>query len=219
MIARMRLLAAALLVSFAGVGCNPISLAYFLFRGDQKAPAEVPLVPKEGKKEVTVAVLVMASNPPIEFVGIDRDLAAAVGRKIAEQTKDSKHPMRVIDRSKLDKLKKNPEYAAMSVADIGKAVGADYVVELNVVSVSLYEPGTGKLMYMGTATVEGAVYDTATGEQSAKYFVQPRMEQKPASDVLIGQYKLKLLDRLADEITWKHVPHVNDQRIASPSGL
>ena len=58
-------------LSFAGSGCNPASLSYFLFKGDGKAPALYPLKPKEGKKDVIVAVLVTGPINTIEFAGLE----------------------------------------------------------------------------------------------------------------------------------------------------
>jgi hypothetical protein len=202
------------LVAVLSVGCNPITSLYFLFRGDQKAPAEFPLLPKGEKKDVTVALLVAAPDAQWEFVGVDRDLAASVGRKLLEHTKDGKHPIRAVEQGKIDKFKANtPDWKALPAAEIGRQLGADYVIDLSVAAITLYEPGTGKLMYQGQATVEGTVTDVAAGTQHAHYFANPRMDSRPASDMLMSQYKAKLLDRIADEVTWKHVAHAHDQQI------
>src|SRR5947208_5122518 len=161
-------------VAMLGVGCNPISTLYFLFRGDQKAPAEFPLPPKEGRDEVTVVLLISAPNTSWEFAGVDRELTAAVGRRLFDQTKGGKNPIKVVEQAKLDRFKAgNPDWRALSAAEIGKQLGADYVLDLTLSAVSLYEPGTGKLMYQGQATVEGTVYDVAAGTQHAQYFVNP----------------------------------------------
>jgi hypothetical protein len=202
------------LAATLSVGCSPVSMMYFLFRGDQKAPAEFPLLPKEGQKDVTVAVLVTAPATSWEYAGVDRELAAAVARKMTDQTKDGKAPVRVVDQTKIDKFKSaTPDWRALSAADIGRQLGADYVIDLNLATFSLYEAGTGKLMYQGQATVEGTATDVAAGTQHAHYFVNPRMDSRPASDLLMAQYKAKLLERIADEVTWKHVAHVHDQQI------
>jgi hypothetical protein len=204
----------ATLVAVAGVGCNPIALTYFLFRGDQKTPAEFPLPPREGQKEVTVALLISAPDAQWEFAALDRELAAVISRKFYEQTKDGKTPIRTVEQVKIDRFKaNNPDWGAMSAAEIGAQLGADYVIELTVAAISLYEPGTGKYMYQGQATVEGTVTDVAAGTQHAHYFANPRMDSRPASDMLMSQYKAKLLERIADEVTWKHVAHAHDRQI------
>jgi len=212
----------AVWVGFAvmmGIGCNPISTAYFLFRGDSKNPAEHPLPPKDGRKEVTVAVLVTAPNVPREFAAVDRELSAAIGRRLQDQTKAGKVPIKPVETAKLDKFKAtNPEWrSAMSSTDVGKQLGVDYVLDLTLEQVGLYEPGSGKLMYQGQATIEATVYDVAAGQELAHYFVNPTMDSRPSDSMLMAQYKAKLLERIADEVTWKHVAHANDQQIVPPT--
>ena len=102
---RRAFLAAGLagLGTVAGVGCaNPAASMYFLFRGDEKVPAEHPLVPKGEQKEVTVAILTSTSGSlPMDFAGVDRELGALVGKAMAETTKEDKHPVRVVDPAKV----------------------------------------------------------------------------------------------------------------------
>lgn len=217
-ISRRMVLGAALAAAAGAGGCNPASSLYFLFRGDGKTPAEFPLLPKGEKKEVNVVILVTAPATGLEFAGVDRELGAAVARKLFDQTKEGKFPVRAVETAKLDKFKAaNPTWKAMSAADIGKGVNADYVLDLTLANIDLYQPQTGKLMYQGRASVEASVYDVPNGGgQMAKYFVNPKLEECPAGDILPNQYKAKLLNRIADEVTWKHVAHVNDQRIAPP---
>jgi hypothetical protein len=217
-ITRRIVLGAGLAAVVSAAGCNPASSLYFLFRGDGKTPAEHPLLPKGEKKDVTVVILVSAPSTALEFAGLDRELASAVARKMFDQTKEGKHPIRAVETAKLDKFKAaNPNWKAMSAADIGKGVGADYVLDITVANIDLYQPQTGKLMYQGRASVEAGVYDVPVGGgQMAKYFVNPKLEDRPVGDIAPNQYKQKLLDRIADEITWKHVAHVHDQRIAPP---
>lgn len=205
-------------VVMLGVGCNPISTAYFLFRGDSKVKPEYALVPKDGKKEVTVAILVAAQNPPMEFAAVDRELSVAIGRRLHDQTKDGKCPIKAVEMAKLDRLKAaNPEWRSLSATEIGKQLGADYVLDLTLASIGLYEPGSGKLMYQGRATIEATVYDVAAGQENAHYFANPVMDSRPSDSMLMAQYKTMLLSRLADEVTWKHVAHANDQQIAPPT--
>jgi hypothetical protein len=218
---RLRIAVLAAVVTTLSVGCDPIASMYFLFRGDSKTPAEVPLPPKEGKKDITVAVLVTTQNQSWEFAAVDRELAADIGRRMFEQTKDGKCPIRVVEQAKIDRLKaSNPQWRALSAIELGKQLGADYLLDLTLESMTLYEPGTGKLMYQGQATVEATAYDVATGSQltnGGHYYLNTKMPSEPASEMLMAQYKRKLVERIADEVTWKHVAHANDQQIAPPS--
>jgi hypothetical protein len=199
----------------AGVGCNPASLSYFLFKGDGKAPAAHPLA-KDGKKEVTVAVLVAApaAANDFEFADLDRSLTAAVGRAFEEQGKGEKTKVKVVDAAKLDRFRQtNPGWKAMKAADIGREVGADFVIDASVSAIGLYDPETGRNMFAGRADLDVVVYDAEKGSEFARYNLNVRTDTKFADSVPKGQYKSALIQRIATELSWKHLPHVTDQRV------
>ena len=202
------------LISAMLVGCDPASLSYFLFKGDGKAPAEYPFKPPEGKKEITVALMVTAPNAPVEFAGVDRDLTRMLGQILVEQTKDERHPIRVVEPSRIDRFKLNtPGWKAMSLLEIARALGVDYLIDAKVTNLTLYEPSTGRLMYQGRGSVEAVLYETATGHET-QYAVNPKLETKPSDAVPASQYRAMLVQRIADELSWKHLPHVTDRRVA-----
>src|SRR5215217_550882 len=88
------------LLAFAGMGCNPATL-YFLMRGDDKVKPNIPLPAKDGKKEVTVAILANGSSATgLDFAGAERELAALIAQKMMVETKEDKHPIRVIEQAK-----------------------------------------------------------------------------------------------------------------------
>src|SRR4051794_32416987 len=92
-----RALLAGGLLAFAGMGGNPATL-YFLMRGDDKVKPEIPLPVKEGKKEVTVVILANGSpSLGYDFAGAERELAALTAQKMMIETKEDKHPIRVIE--------------------------------------------------------------------------------------------------------------------------
>lgn len=205
-------------LSFAGSGCNPASLSYFLFKGDGKAPALYPLKPKEGKKDVIVAVLVTGPINTIEFAGLERELATAIGRSLFEQTKDSKKVViHMIEHSRLDRFRaENASWRTMRSADIGKQLGADFAIDATVTSISLYDREIGgTFMYQGRASLDVKVYDTVSGSQHSEYYVATQMEQKPSEELPKSQYKGQLIQRIARDLAWKHVPHITDQRVSS----
>jgi hypothetical protein len=206
--------AGALACLFTIVGCNPASLSYFLFKGDGTAPAEHPFAPIEGKKTLTVAVLFSAPNAPVEFAGIERDLTSSLSRIMTEQTAKKKTPIRIVEQSRIDRFKlATPGWKTMAQTEVGRKLGADYVIEATVTGLSLYEAGTGRLMYQGQGTVSAVAYNVATGKEHSNYFVNAKLEAKPADAVPASQYRTLLVQRIAEELSWKHLPHVSDRRV------
>jgi hypothetical protein len=207
----------AMVLTFSGSGCNPASVGYFLFRGDQNAPAEAKaFAPVKDKREVTVAILVNAPANSLDFAGLDRDITSAMSRTLDEQTKGKKPHVKVIEFSKLDRFKATtPGWRSMSAAEIGKQLDAEYVIEMTITAFDLYEKGTGRLMYMGRATADVVAYETAGGTEFTRYFLEAPIESRPAESMPTNQYKSMLIQRLALRASWKHIPHATDQRISS----
>jgi hypothetical protein len=202
--------------ALATAGCNPASLSYFLFKGDGKAPAEFPLAPAEGRKEVAIAVMISAPNAPMEFAGMESELAYLVGRALVEQTKESRHPYKVLDQRRIEKFKQDtPGWKSLSPVEMARMMKVDYLLDARISNLGLYEPQMGKHMYQGRGTVDAEVYDAATGKETKRYFINAKMDAKPRDESIpVSQYRAELLQRIADQISWKHVPHVTDRRVS-----
>ena len=203
---------AAFLTIF-GFGCGP-SLLWFLNRGDEfrDPKPECKLAPKEGKKTVSVAILVTAPNSigsDASMVGIDRDLEGKIAGKIMELSTYSKEtPITVIDSGKVDRLRQeNPNYwNTASLSDIAKKLGADYLLDVTVSSLTLYDQQTGREICRGKATVEVSVYDAVgKGKPLATYPLSSEAPLRDTSSQPIHVYRTKFLDGLAMEIAMKHV--------------
>ena len=137
----------ALLVS-AGLGCNSnpiILLSYLLNNGDPKMDAEFPLKPrpKHEKEEVKVVVLISCGSAySPDMIGIDRSTRRRIhpgcSNAVARRTRSW---CSVLKSQPIDTYKReNPDWREMHPVDIGKKFGADYVIEIEVLEMSIYEP-------------------------------------------------------------------------------
>lgn len=207
---RRAVLAGGALALFAA-GCNPAGL-WWMMRGDDKVKPEIPLPVKEGKKEVTVAILANGSpTMSYDFAGAERELAALVAQKMMTETKEDKHPIRVIEQGKVDKFKAaNPNWKTMSGGAIGKQLGVDYVIDLTLTSMSMYQPEYGKEFYQGRASLQVVVYDTTTPDKPLQDYVHNSMEEpKSTAADSPAKYRRYFIAKVAEEIAYRHIPHVS----------
>ncbi len=201
------------LLALASMGCSPSTL-WFLMRGDDKKPPEVPLPAKEGKKEVTVAILASAAptlGADPAFAGTERELAVLVGQRMAEETKDDRRPIRVIDQAKIEHFKATApqDWRVMDPAAVGKKLGADYVLDLTLESMSIFQPEYGREFYQGRATGTVAVYDTdKPGQKLQDYPLLSVGEQRSTAALTPAGYRKWFVTKVATEIANRHVPHV-----------
>jgi hypothetical protein len=185
-------------------------------RGDDKVKPEIPLPAKDGKKEVTVVILANGSpGLAYDFAGAERELVALVAQRMMMEMKEDKHPIRVIEQGKVDKFKaSNPNWKTMSGGAVGKALGADYVIDLTLTSMSMYQPEYGKEFFQGRASVQVVVYDTATPDKPLRDYIHNAMEQpeSTASRSPAG-YRKWFIEKVAEEVAYRHIPHVTASHI------
>ena len=208
------------LLAAMAIGCSPLNLAGFLFARPEVVPAAHPLTfakdgPKKDKEEVVVVVLTQAAgggNP--QFATADRDLASRIAKQLPEQAKenkDKKLKVRVISPTQVDKFKmSNPKWKDMSRGDIGQKLGADYVLEVYLEKMRLYEPGSLNSIYKGGAEVSVSIYEVGAegGDFKDKYefsFVYPKGGGRDAAALPEGEFKKLFLENLTSEIVRHHV--------------
>ena len=209
------------LVAVAGIGCNPLNVIGFMFARDEKVPAPHPLAfakdgPKKDKEEVVVVVLTQAAhggNP--QFATVDRDLAGKIAKQLPEQAKennkDKKLKMRVISPTQVDKFKmSNPRWKDMSRGEIGQKLGADYVIEIYLEKMRLFQPNTQNAIYEGRAEVSVSIYEVGAegGDFKDKYefsFVYPKGGGRDAAALPESEFKKLFLENLTSEIVRHHV--------------
>lgn len=205
----------------AAIGCNPLNIAAFMFARDEKIPAPHPLAfdkegPKKDKEEIVVLLLPqMAPGYSREFVTADRDLAERLAKLLPEMAKENKdkgaRKVRVISPTQVDKFKiANPHWKQMSAGDIGEKLGADFVLEIWLDKMRLYQPNSQNSIYEGRAEATVSVYEVGetNGDLKGRYthaFAYPRGLVRDASAVPESEFKKQYLESLAAELGRQHV--------------
>lgn len=212
------------------IGCNPLSTLAFITRDTPKIPAEAPLPPHKdqntGETKPDVKVVVMCAMPnsaSLEFAGADRELTNLISKKLPEAfvANESKVKVKIVPASQVEKYKSShPEWKTMSPATLGRQLGADYVLDIAVSGLQIYEPGTGKQLYQGRANVSVDVYDATnkkSTDKSSGYvhaFRFPHTSVMDATSVPLDKFKLDFMQNLATELALKHIEHKASETIA-----
>ncbi|MCS6865972.1 MAG: hypothetical protein RMJ56_14585 [Gemmataceae bacterium] len=212
------------LVAVAAIGCNPLNIAAFMFARDEKIDAPYPLAfdkdhPKKDKDEVVVVLLPhLAPGTPRELITADRDLADKLARLLPELSKHNKDKpkIRVVPPAEVDKFKlRNPNWKQMTAGEIGEKLHADFVLEIELSNMRLYQPNTGSQVkiYEGRAEVTVYIYEIGPngGEFKDRYpltFAHPKdMILRDASLLSEATFKQEYIENLAKAIAHMHVDH------------
>lgn len=205
------------LVLTFGLGCSPLT-GLWLLKDDGKVPAAYKLEPKEGRKEVVVAVLV-STAPEVgtkpQFATLDRDLAIAIGHTLTEESAKEKVKVTVIDPTKVERMRSlNPErFDTAERGEIAQRLGADYLLQVNLTDFGLYGSGFGKELPQGHAGMEVAVYEAGATNGTKKYDYPFGWEapQRATGDIPASGYQRWFVAELGKRIAQHHVKHTADR--------
>lgn len=198
------------LLALLATGCTPGALGYLL--SDDKRQPEIPLPAKAGKEVVTVAILASASPTlGIDFAGAERELAALIGKRMSDETAKNDVPIKIVEASKVQRLKSAPgrDWRTANPAALGKELGADYVLDLTLTGMSMYQPEYGHEFYQGRASLQVVVYDTDKPDSPLQDYVHNTMTpEKSTAAVTPSFFRRTFVSQVATEVAHRHIPHL-----------
>jgi hypothetical protein len=210
-----------------GAGCGDMgSLAYFL-TPEQRWPAKMKHLPSEDpKREPRVVILTYAGlDTRAEFVHADRQMAELLARHLQELVRPDRDRLAIVPARKVEEFKNaNPNWREMELAAIGRKFAADYVIYLEMSSMSLYEMGSNHL-YRGRATVAVNLVDVNrpddTPGQQILTDVFPRDSHGPVPvdiDAQPMQFRQAFLNHIARQLSlyFSNYPRDVDRVIDPP---
>ena len=210
-------LAALMLMGALSAGCQLMALPYFFLPGmEPKREPECALASTEKDKVVKVLILSQASlETRPEFLRVDRDLAQMLSQAMQDSFKKNKEKVTMVANSQVEKYKdEHPNWKAMPAVEIGRNFKADYVVELEVNQISLYEPGSYNTFFRGRCDISIVVHDVHKSSEGPKwngeYSTEFPKARGPidASSGSVAQFRQKFLNVVAREISWRFSAHL-----------
>jgi hypothetical protein len=184
--------------------------------------ADYPLVfkdgPKKGKESVVAVFVSIAPGIGPVFAGSEGKLASEIAEKLPQMAKESKQKVVVLEPALVNKFKLNdPNWKQMHPSEWGKKLGADFVLDIHLEKMSLYQPGSLNQLYEGQADVTADVYDVdaeplQVNSDEPKYnyvhpFKYPHTGAFDAGTIPQNRFKQDYLEHLAAELAMKHIDH------------
>jgi hypothetical protein len=216
---RRAILGAGCLIAAMATGCNMMALPFFLIPSLSDEKPKCDLVSKDKDKEVKVVILAsMGLETHPDLVRFDTDLSRLLAHTLQEAYKARKEKVTIVSNSRVEKYKDDhPNWQALSDIEIGKHFHADYVIVLEIGSLSIYEKGSSNTLYQGRAGISVKVVDlNANDDNRVKFEEEYRCEfprggrPVPAGDNDLAQFKRRFLNVAARELSWNFVAHPFD---------
>jgi hypothetical protein len=209
-----RALAAVLATLLLGLGCNPLLAPFQLLNMcDTHLPSELEFYQKakkaKQKDEITVVIWTYAgAGLAPEFMGTEQELTKIFTMQIKAAFETNKEKVKLVPFAEVEKFKRTHEdWAQMEDADICKQFKADYLFDMELASVSLYEPRSMKQLYHGRVQVNVKVVDSDKNADDlfpAKPFEYqfPLGEQSiPADEKSEGRFRQEFFAKIATGLT------------------
>lgn len=207
------------LVWFA-IGCGPASLAFlFMPFVDDKVPPKCKLASAD--KEITVVIASRFENLEIrpEVQPAEQELAETLAQQLRTRFKENKEKVKVVPplrvRPHLSKLK---EWDAPGLIQVGEHFQADYVIALNIQSLSLVMPNSYNSLYQGRADLEVTVYDVHQPSLESVILKQPFRCEYPTSRPIDSsgsnptQFRMLFTNRMARDLARLFTAYPSDER-------
>jgi hypothetical protein len=134
-----------------------------------------------------------------------------LARQITQLAEASKEHITFVPGRKVAELKnKTPGWRAMEMAEVGRRLGADYVICLEINSLSMYEPGSANGLYRGRANLTVSLTDVKKPDdwpmQEAFTTSYPAEAHGPISadlDMSPPQFRQAFLGHVAKQLSWR----------------
>jgi hypothetical protein len=204
----------AIRLSFWGAiliaGCSPQALYFIL--PESKEPAELKRLASEDKKEVKVVLWTyMSLDPREEFIQADRHLATMLAEEIRKLSEENKDKVTVIKPNLVEQYKNHHDnWKFMDLEQIGRDFQADYVLNLEINSMSLYEPKASNTLYRGQTEILVNLVDMKQpGERLQKVFTDryPSEPHLDSMDVNPIAFRDQFLRHVAQRLVFYFVDH------------
>jgi hypothetical protein len=216
----------AALVSFllvASLGCDPVSTLGFLaypFAPNLDDPEFSLKVPGKESKVVIVCAHEDNAASSDAFRDADLMLARQLASLLTQQYKENKDKVKIVSVSQVNSyLREQRDWVTLPKQDIGKHFDADFLIYLELGPMTMYEQGSGRTLYHGSAVIHVSVFDVHGEEDDGLKgdrilsCVYPVTHPEDATSMTPAAFRAKFLDRIAKDLAPLFVGHPADDKM------
>ncbi len=203
------------------IGCNPNTLAMLVLPfSDDKVPPECKII--TSKKEVTVAI--MSSFSQIEdrreVLPAESELAENVAEHMRLRCQANKEKIKIVPIAQVRSfVNRQSARKGVTPQDVGKHFEANYVLDLEINALSLYEKKSMGMFYRGNTDLTITMYDMGKpdGEQriySTEYRCEfPASAPRDTGSCSESQFRGQFLTKIAREVSRRFIAYASDERM------
>ncbi len=193
------------------VGCSPITMFNFLLVPwvDNKVPPKCKLAPTEKDKEVSVVLLCdfasLETRP--ELLPVERELCDRLAQHLRKRFQENKEKISFLPHARVKSyLNQHRDSGLLSAQEIGQHFKADYVINLEIEHLHLYERGSWNRLFRGNTEIAVKVFNVTQPRDEALIFEEiyhceyPASNPIDANDTSVAQFRALFVNRLARDL-------------------
>jgi hypothetical protein len=191
------------------LGCNPITTMGFLLYpfAETKIQPECDLT--AGGKETTVVILSSFAYSEVrpEFLTADRELNERLGQQLRKRFEENREKVTIIPYSRVrGYLAKHHDDRLLAKREVGKHFLADYVINIEVNGLGLYERGSSRKLLRGRAEIGVTAIDAKLPEGEGTIFERslsieyPENNPEDADNISPVVFRSKFYDHVAGKL-------------------
>jgi hypothetical protein len=210
-----RIGAVLLTTLFCCLGCDPAQMLNMMLTpfADFCQDPECPLTVKDKESNVVI----IATHDDVEdgtaFRGANDVVTRRLIALLENRYKEHKDKVKIVPFTKVQAyLNKNPDWVTKSKREIGKHFKADYVVFLEMGSMSMNEKGSNGTLFRGTVEINISVIDVNQDEGEGAKFEKayactyPLSGAKGSTDVPAATFRGEFLEHIAKDLAVEFAP-------------
>ena len=196
------------------IGCNPIQLAGWVFSPDPIEAPKCSLVIKG--KEAKVVIIAAHAMLPSDYTLMrsDWELSQRLTQLLEERFKENQEQVKVVKPSQVKTyMNKNPKWRELPPQEIGKHFKADWVINLEINSISLFDKSSANFFYHGNADITVTVTDAHKPIGEGEVYALPYQVEYPKTNPLersemgVNQFRAKFIERIAKDLAQQFASH------------
>jgi hypothetical protein len=203
---------------WVSIGCTPATLSmFFLPFVDDKIPPRCKLAKKQ---EVTVCIVTnfasLETRPDV--IPAESELAQLVADQLRKRTQENREKVKVLPPSRTQSL--NHAGDGPSLHQIGKRAKADYVIALEIQSLSLYEKNSSNMLYRGNLDMLVRVVDVNQPDGEGTIFNEPYRGEYPGAigpvdvaEMNVRHFRARFLNKVAGDVARMFTAYPREQRL------
>jgi hypothetical protein len=179
-------------------------------REEVRGKPKFPLKPRTNGLDQEVRVVALLSCAPAvtpEYAGFDRLVSVEFAKCLEDRCAENKQIVKVVKPAEMEAYKKeNPEWRGVHPTEIGRKFQADYVIDVEILDVALFEPGTRREQMRGNATIAQTVYDLSQNGREPAFsppdfdVVFPLKQVVSRNDLPVSLFRSQFVKHLAEQL-------------------